>query len=287
MKKDGRLHTSFNQTGTTTGRLSSSEPNLQNIPIKSDFGKAVRKAFIAPEGWSLVSFDYSQIELRMAAFLSGDDKMRSAFKNGEDIHTKVASEVFNVSFDQVTSEMRRKAKVINFGIIYGMGLNALSKNLNCSKEEASIFYNEYFNDFSGMKNYIERVKKDTLVNGYTSTFLGRRRYFPEINSSIDYIRKEAERMAINAPIQGAATGDIIKTAMVRTDSFLRQNNFLEEARLLLQVHDELLFEIKNDTIKKVIPFIKKIMEDFPFIDVPLVVGISKGNNWADMGKINL
>lgn len=286
-KEDRRLHTSFNQTGTTTGRLSSSEPNLQNIPIKSDFGKAVRKAFVAPNGWSLVSFDYSQIELRIAAFLSGDDKMRSAFKNGEDIHTKVASEVFNVSFDQVTSEMRRKAKVINFGIIYGMGLNALSKNLNCSKEEASIFYNEYFNDFSGMKDYIEKIKKDTLVNGYTSTFLGRRRYFPEIHSSIDYIRKEAERMAINAPIQGAATGDIIKTAMVRTDSFLRQNNFLEEARLLLQVHDELLFEIKNDTIKKVIPFIKTIMEDFPFIDVPLIVGISRGDNWADMKKINL
>jgi len=281
---EGRLHTLFNQTGTTTGRLSSSEPNLQNIPIRTEFGRAVRRAFVAPRGWKLVSFDYSQIELRVAASLSGDEKLRQAFADGKDIHTKVASEVFNVPFDGVDKEMRRRAKVINFGIIYGMGINNLSKNLGCSKEEARIFYDEYFNDFRGVRDYVERVKECVSKNGYTETFFGRRRYLPEINSHIEYLRKEAERMAINAPIQGTGA-DIIKLAMVKLAGDLPEAVSSEKSRLLLQIHDELVFEIKDDIINILSPEIKKIMEGIELPGVPLIADVSVGDNWRDIKKV--
>jgi DNA polymerase-1 len=280
-REDGRLHTSFNQTGTTTGRLSSSDPNLQNIPTRTDFGHAVRRAFIVPKGWRLISFDYSQIELRVAASLSGDEKLKETFLKGEDIHTKVAAEVFNVPFENVNSEMRRKAKVINFGIIYGMGINSLRKNLNCSREEAEVFYGEYFNDFSGMADYMEKVKKDARETGFTRTLFNRRRYLPEINSSLVFIRKEAERMAINAPIQGTAA-DIIKMAMVSIDKALSEKEFLGKTKMLLQVHDELLFEIKDAVIENAKLVIKKTMESVGLPGVPLVVEGRAGLNWADL-----
>jgi len=280
--KSQRLHTSFNQTGTTTGRLSSSEPNLQNIPIRTEFGRAVRKAFIVPTGWKMVSFDYSQIELRVAASLSNDLKLREAFLKNQDIHAKVASEVFNVSFDRVTSEMRREAKIINFGIIYGMGINSLKKSLNCKKEEAQAFYEEYFSDFSGMADYIQKVKETTARKGYTETLFGRRRYLPEINSSLEFVRKEAERMAVNAPIQGTAA-DIIKLAMIEISNFL-EKRFVGKIRMLLQVHDELLFEVKDDIIEETVVVIKKQMESINLPNIPLVVGVSVGDNWAELKK---
>jgi len=278
--KDARLHASFNQTGTTTGRLSSSEPNLQNIPVKSEFGRAVRRAFVAPIGWKLVSFDYSQIELRVVASLSGDKKLKEAFLRGDDIHAKVASEVFNVPAEKVTGEMRRRAKIINFGIIYGMGINSLKKNLECGREEAESFYAEYMSDFSGVAGYLEKIKKEVSEKGFSETFFKRRRYLPEINSPIDFIRKEAERMAVNAPIQGTAA-DIIKMAMAALDDV--------GARLIIQVHDELLFEIKDsgDTIKEMATVIKKTMESDKYLDVPLLVDVLAGQNWVDMERIKI
>ncbi len=277
-----RLHTSYNQTGTATGRLSSSEPNLQNIPIRTAFGRAVRKAFVAPKGWFLVSFDYSQVELRIAAFLSEDKKLKLAFKRGEDIHSRVAAEVFNVPIESVGAEMRSRAKVINFGIIYGMGINSLRKNLNCTREEAEIFYNEYFNDFSGMRQYLERVKSEASQKGFTSTIFGRRRYLPEINSPVEFMRKEAERMAVNAPIQGAAA-DIIKLAMVKIEKMLQDKGFSGKAKMILQVHDELLFEIKDDIMKELSSLVKKTMEE-SFEEMIFAVDVSIGRNWSEMRK---
>jgi len=279
---NSRIHTHFNQAGTVTGRISSSEPNLQNIPTRTDLGKVVRSAFVAPKGWKIVSFDYSQIELRVAASLSGDKKLKEAFLRGDDIHTKVASEVFNVPFEKVDREMRRRAKIINFGIIYGMGINSLKKNLECSKEEAENFYNEYFSDFSGMKKYMEDTRKKVKRNGFAETLFGRRRYLPEIQSPIIFIRKEAERMAVNAPVQGTAA-DVMKIAMVRVDELIKKE-FSKSVKMILQVHDELLFEVKNDTIKKVAHSIKKEMEKEDVLGVPILVDILIGDNWGEIKK---
>ncbi|MBM2817440.1 MAG: polA [Parcubacteria group bacterium] len=282
---DGRLHTSFLQAGTTTGRMSSQNPNLQNIPNKSELGRNIRKSFIADKGFKLVAFDYSQMELRIAAFLSGDEKLVEIFRKGEDVHTAVASEVFGVSFDKVDKEMRRQAKVINFGIIYGMGINALRQNLGTDRESAQKFYNEYFNKFSGLAEYLEKVKNETYKKGYTETFFGRRRYFEGLNSPLPYIRASAERMAINAPIQGTGA-DIVKLAMSKVDEYLSENNLKEDARLLLQVHDELLFEIKDSLVKKVSPEIKKIMESVispkETKGIVCAVDVSMGDNWGEM-----
>jgi len=280
-----RLHTSFNQAGTTTGRISSLKPNLQNLPVRKGFGQAVRCAFVAPKGYSLISFDYSQIELRVAAFLSGDKKLKTAFRKGEDIHARVASEVFNVDIDKVDKEMRRRAKVINFGIIYGMGINSLAKNLDCSREEARLFYDEYFNDFSGMSDYLSKVVDEAAQKGYTETLLKRRRYIPEIVSPIEHIRKEAERMAVNAPIQGTATGDIIKMAMVKIGRFLADKKQESGINMILQIHDELLFEVRNDIIKETVKNIRNIMEFENLMDIPLIVDVSAGSNWGKMKTI--
>lgn len=283
--KNNRLHTHFDQAGTTTGRISSKDPNLQNIPIRTEIGKKIRKAFIVGKGNKLVSFDYSQIELRVAAILSKDPKMTEIFKRGEDIHNAVASEVFNVDIKEITSEMRRRAKVINFGIIYGMGINALRANLNCSREEAQIFYDEYFKDFKGMADYVNNIKEIAKEKGYTETLFGRKRYFLEINSPLEYIRKEAERMAINAPIQGTAA-DFIKIAMVRIDKELRDKKLKEKVKMLLQIHDELLFEIDEGLTKEVLSVIIKIMEGVYKDPVPIKVNVSIGNNWSDMVEYN-
>jgi len=288
LAEDGRLHTSFLQAGTTTGRMSSQNPNLQNIPNKSELGRNIRKSFVADKGFKLVAFDYSQMELRIAAFLSGDEKLVEIFRKGEDVHTAVASEVFGVSFDKVDKEMRRQAKVINFGIIYGMGINALRQNLGTDRESAQKFYNEYFNKFSGLAEYLEKVKNETYKKGYTETFFGRRRYFEGLNSPLPYIRASVERMAINAPIQGTGA-DIVKLAMSKVDEYLSENNLKEDARLLLQVHDELLFEIKDSLVKKVSSEIKKIMENVippkETKGITCAVDVSVGENWGELEKV--
>jgi len=284
----GRLHADFIQTGTTTGRMASSNPNLQNIPNKTDLGREIRKSFVAEKGFKIVSFDYSQIELRIAAFLSGDKKLIEIFKNGEDIHTAVASEVFGVKKDEVTKEMRSHAKVINFGVMYGMGVLALKQNLGTSKEEAQEFLDGYFNKFSGLAEYLENIKRETAQKGYTETFFGRRRYFPEIRSKLPFMKASAERMAINAPIQGTEA-DIIKLAMVKIDNFLKQKKLQNEVCLLLQVHDELVYEIKDGIVPSVAFEVKNIMENI--IDPKKTQGIvciteaSVGDNWAEMKKI--
>lgn len=279
--KNGRLHTTFDQAGTTTGRISSKNPNLQNIPKRTESGRNVRRAFIADKGFMLASFDYSQIELRVLAILSGDKKLIEIFKKGEDVHGAVASEVFNVPQNEATAEMRRRAKVINFGIIYGMGINALRANLETTREEAQKFYDEYFAHFKGVADYIEKAKEDARGKGYTETLFGRKRYFPEIKSAVEYVRKEAERMAVNAPLQGTAA-DLIKLAMVRIDEALEKKSLKPKARLLLQIHDELLFEIERGSIEKAVPEIKKIMEGVYGGDIPIETSVVVGKNWEDM-----
>ncbi|MFO0718613.1 MAG: DNA polymerase [Candidatus Paceibacterota bacterium] len=283
LAEDGRLHTTFLQTGTTTGRMSSNNPNIQNIPIKTDAGKKIRDAFVAEKGFKLVKFDYSQIELRIAALLSGDEKLIEIFKSGGDIHQAVASEVFKVPREKVDREMRRKAKVINFGILYGMGVNALKKNLDSTREEAQFFYDEYFKNFSGLASYLESVKASAKKLGYTETFFGRRRYFPNIKSKLPYIAAANERMAINAPIQGTSA-DIIKIAMVRIHEYIERAGLSKDVFLLLQVHDELVFEIKEEVVAKVTPELERIMQEVlkpeEMLGIPLVVNGEVGDNWG-------
>ncbi len=288
--KDFRLHAQFLQSGTTTGRMGCENPNLQNIPNKTELGRAIRHAFIAAKGFKFVAFDYSQIELRIAAFLSGDRKLIEIFKNGEDVHTAVAAEVFGVPGDKVHPDMRRKAKVINFGVMYGMGVNALRANLGAgtTREEAQKFYNDYFDKFSGLATYLEKVKNEARREGFTETFFGRRRYFPGITSKLPFIRAAAERMAINAPIQGTEA-DIIKVAMARADEWIRKEKLDKEVFLLLQVHDELVYEVRKGLVQKIAPRIKEIMENvLPLketIGVPIVVDAKVGDNWGEMRKV--
>jgi DNA polymerase-1 len=290
LDKDNRLHARFLQTGTTTGRMSSKDPNLQNIPNKTDLGRAIRKSFIADKGYVFGAFDYSQIELRVAAFLSGDEKMIDIFRRGDDIHSAVAAEVFRVSREKVDKEMRRRAKVINFGIMYGMGVNALRQNLSAggqviSRDEAQKFLNDYFDTFSGLAKYLDKVKEETKRLGYTETFFGRRRYFEGIRSPMPFIKAMAERMAINAPIQGTEA-DIIKLAMIQVEAWLKKEKLESDVRILLQVHDELVYEICEDKVSKVAPEIIKIMESV--IDPKKISGIvckaeaSIGANWGEM-----
>ncbi len=286
--KNNRLHSDFLQAGSATGRMASQNPNLQNIPNKTELGREIRKSFITEKGWKLVSFDYSQMELRIAAFLSGDKKLIEIFKKGLDVHTAVASEVFGVQGGEVTKTMRIKAKVINFGVMYGMGVTALQKNIGTGREEAQQFLDGYFNKFYGLAEYLEKVKRETEQKGYTETFFGRRRYFPDIHSKLQFLKAAAERMAINAPIQGTGA-DIIKLAMIEIDKFLEKRNLKNEARLLLQVHDELVYEIKDNLVKSLAPEIKNIMEEV--IEPKKIFGIvceadaSFGDNWAEMEKI--
>jgi DNA polymerase-1 len=289
IKEDGRLHANFIQTGTTTGRFASNNPNLQNIPTKTERGKNIRNAFIAPPGYFLASFDYSQIELRVAALMSQDLFFIKAFKENRDIHSAVAMKVFNVEEKDVTSDMRRRAKVINFGILYGMGVNALRQNLGTDRKEAQIFYDNYFAQFPTIAAYLNSIKNFAKQNGYTETLFGRKRYFPGIKSPVPFIKAMAERMAMNAPIQGTATADIIKIGMKNVDEQLKKNNLLEEVRLVLQVHDELVFEIKKDKIKEAQIIIeeamKNVIPDEFMIEkesVPLLVSSSFGKSWGEL-----
>ena len=287
---EGRLHAHFEQTGTTTGRMSSSNPNLQNIPIRTDLGRAIRNAFVSDEGYTLVTFDYSQIELRLAAVLSKDEKLTKIFKSGGDVHTAVAAEVFDVSLDKVDREMRRRAKIINFGILYGMGVNALRANLGTTRAEAQTFYNKYFSDFKGLAEYLENVKAAAYRNGYTTTLFGRRRFFEGIRSSIPYVKAGAERMAINAPIQGTEA-DIIKLAMIHIDEYLRKEGRADDAHLLLQVHDELVYEMKTDKLKEIAWQIKNKMEEVLPLQktngIPITAECRIGKNWGEIEPLIL
>jgi DNA polymerase-1 len=285
--ENDRVHTHFIQTGAATGRMATTEPAVQNIPIKTELGRAIRKAFIAEKGFVLSSIDYSQIELRIAAFMSGDKKLIDIFKNNIDVHTAVAAEVFEVPLEKVDKEMRRKAKVINFGILYGMGVTALKQNLGegTSRAEAQEFYNNYFKKFDGLAKYVDEIKADVERKGYTETFFGRRRYFEGINSKIPYIKAMAERMAVNAPFQGT-NADIIKIAMKHIDDWFVKNGYEKDAFLLLQVHDELVLEVRTNLADKIIPEVKKIMETV--VDpkdtkgVICAVNAATGKSWGDM-----
>ena len=287
---DHRLHAEFLQSGTVTGRMGCQNPNLQNIPIKTDLGRRIREAFAAPPGFLLASLDYSQIELRIAAGLSGDEKLIRVFKTGGDVHTAVASEVFGVPPEMVDYEMRRRAKVINFGILYGMGVNALRANLGASvtREEAAEFLSEYFKNFSGLARYIERTKAEAAKNGYTETVFGRRRYFSGFRSALPNLRAQAERMAINAPMQGTQA-DIIKLAMVEADALIEKEGWREKVKLVLQVHDELVYEIEIDIAEDAARKIRDVMESVApqkkLSDVPIVAEIAVGQNWGEMKRL--
>lgn len=285
---EGRLHTTLKQDGTTTGRFSSSDPNLQNIPVREGLGAPIRDAFIAPKGRVLVSFDYSQIEMRALAMLSGDPGLAEIFRSGADIHTSVASRVFRVAPGEVTKEMRRRAKVINFGIIYGMGVSALKQNLGSTREEAQQFYDQYFVTFPKIAAYFEKVKADATKKGYTETLFGRRRYFPNLRSRIPFMKAMAERMAMNAPLQGTATGDFVKMAMVKANEALRKAKFDSRADLILQVHDELIFEADDD--KKFLAEFSVLVKDAMISvakgtkgeSIPLVVDVAIGKRWGSL-----
>lgn len=284
-EEDGRLHATFLQTGTTTGRMASNNPNLQNIPIGSERGKKIREGFVPEKDNVFCAFDYSQVELRISAFLSGDEKLISVFKEGKDIHTAVACEVFDVKENDVTKEMRRQAKVINFGILYGMGVNALKDNLGSDRKTAQEFYNKYFEIYSGLANYLEQTKNEAAKTGFTTTLFGRRRYFEGFKSKLPFIRAASERMAINAPIQGTSA-DLIKLAMVKIDQYIRDNKLENKIKLVLQIHDEVIYEVSKKEVEKHAPEIKKIMESV--IDpietrgIRLVADYEVGDNWMEV-----
>jgi DNA polymerase-1 len=282
-----RLHAEFLQTGTTTGRMASQNPNLQNIPIRSERGRAIRHSFIAPKGFKLLALDYSQIELRIAAMLSGDAVLCEIFASGRDVHQEVAARVFGVPSDKVDREMRRRAKIINFGILYGMGVNALKAQLGTSMSEAQQFSEDYFNTFSRLAQYLEETRGYARKHGYTETLFGRRREFSGIKSPLPYVRAQAERMAINAPIQGTQA-DLIKIAMVRVDQMLMDEGLENDAHLLLQVHDELVYEVREERLVSLAARIKDIMESvmdgYETHGVPIRTEPKKGINWGDMAE---
>jgi DNA polymerase I len=273
----GRIHTSYNQTVTATGRLSSSDPNLQNIPIRTDEGMEIRKAFVPRKGWTLVSADYSQIELRILAHYAADDILIEAFKNDEDIHTRTATEVFQVFPSFVTSELRRQAKVINFGIVYGMSPYGLSKELGISRKMAKIYIDNYFARYKGVKRFVDQTISEARKTQKTSTLLGRIRLLPDINSSNKVVREFAERTAINTPVQGTAA-DLIKLAMIRVDAAFREGGL--NSTMLLSVHDEIVFEVPPEELASVKVLVKEIMEGIWNLKVPLKVNLASGNNWA-------
>jgi len=275
----GRLHTSFNQTVTATGRLSSSEPNLQNIPIRTEDGRKIRRAFIPEKGCLFVSADYSQIDLRVLAHISGDESLRDAFLHNEDIHRRTASELFGVPQEEVTPELRRIAKTVNFGLSYGMSPYGLSKDLGVSQTEAKKYIDSYFQKYKGVKNYIEKIVVQARKDGFVSTLLNRRRYLPEINSKNGSVRGFAERIAINTPIQGTSA-DIIKVAMIRIREKLKAAG--SKAKMSLQIHDELLFEVPEEEVDELSHLAKKEMEGAVSLNVPVVADIKVGKNWRDL-----
>lgn len=273
----GRVHTSYHQAVAATGRLSSTDPNLQNIPVRNEQGRRIRQAFIPCAGYKLVAADYSQIELRIMAHLSGDKGLLTAFAEGKDIHKATAAEVFGVALDAVTSDMRRSAKAINFGLIYGMSAFGLAKQLGIGRAEAQKYMDLYFERYPGVLEYMERTRQQADAQGYVETLFGRRLYLPDIKSRNAGLRKAAERAAINAPMQGTAA-DIIKRAMINVDGWIRGIED-ESIRMLMQVHDELVFEIREEKLEEYIALIKEKMSGAAELDVPLVVEAGTGDNW--------
>lgn len=281
--RTGRVHTSLNQAVTATGRLSSSEPNLQNIPIRTELGREIRKAFVAAPGTVLLSADYSQIELRILAHVTADEELVRAFQQDEDIHTHTATRLFNVEDSQVTPEMRRQAKTVNFAVIYGMSDFGLSQALNVPREVAHEWITSYFARFPGVKKYTEETVAKARETGYVCTLLGRRRYIPDIRSSNRNLRMFAERAAVNMPIQGTAA-DIIKLAMIKVHEHVRDR---DDAAMLLQVHDELLFEVSPSSLSEIASMVKQEMETAIALDVPVKVDVKAGPNWAEMEAVSL
>ncbi len=276
--KTGRIHTSYHQAVTATGRLSSSDPNLQNIPVRTEEGKKIRSAFIAPPGYKIVSADYSQVELRIMAHLSQDPGLIAAFKKGEDIHQSTAAAVFSVPLPDVTPDQRRSAKAINFGLMYGMSAFGLAKQLGIRREEAEKHMERYFSCFPGVKTFMANIRKQALEQGYIETLLGRRLYLPDLKSTNQGSRRAAERAAINAPMQGT-NADIIKLSMIALDHWILEND--PEVHMIMQVHDELVFEVPEKRVNEVTPVIQKIMEEILPLSVSLKVGIGIGNNWDE------
>ena len=276
--KTGRVHTSYHQAVAATGRLSSSDPNLQNIPIRSEEGRKIRQAFIAPAGYKILAADYSQIELRIMAHLSGDAGLLKAFSAGEDIHKATAAEVFGVALEDVTTDLRRSAKAINFGLIYGMSAFGLAQQLGIDNSRAKSYIDLYFARYPGVKNYMDNIRAQAHDQGYVETLLGRRLYLPEIKSKNAARRQYAERTAINAPMQGTAA-DIIKLAMISTDQWLFKDK--PDAKMIMQVHDELVFEVAEDQLENCSNAIRKLMCSAIELNVPLLVDIGIGNNWDE------
>ncbi len=277
--KTGRVHTSYNQTVTATGRLSSSDPNLQNIPIRAEEGSRIRQAFIPEKGWLIVSADYSQIELRILAHLSQDETLIEAFQKDEDIHARTASEIFGVPMEKVIPSMRREAKVINFGIVYGMSAYGLSQQLGAEPKVAQAYIDEYFKKYPKVRTYIEKGLEEARQKGYVTTLLHRRRYLPDIHSPNAAIRQASERMAINTPLQGTAA-DIIKVAMIHIQNRIEELKF--STKMIMQVHDELVFEVPQEELEKALPMIQNEMENVMELSVPLKVSIHSGENWAEV-----
>ena len=274
----GRVHTSYQQAVAATGRLSSTDPNLQNIPVRTEEGRRIRQAFIAAPGYKMVAADYSQIELRIMAHLSGDKGLLDAFSKGLDVHSATAAEVFAVSVDEVTKDQRRSAKAINFGLIYGMSAFGLAKQLDITRPEAQEYVDLYFQRYPGVKDYMEQTKEKAKEKGYVETVFGRRLYLHEINAKNGMRRQYAERTAINAPMQGTAA-DIIKRAMIELDKEIQTGRF--DMRMIMQVHDELVFEIKESQIDEAIKVVRQKMESAVELSVPLLVDVGIGINWDE------
>jgi DNA polymerase I len=277
--RDGRVHTSFNQAVAATGRLSSSNPNLQNIPVRSELGRQIRRAFVPGEpGQVLLCADYSQIELRILAHLSGDEGLREAFATGHDIHTATASRVFGLPEDAVDPALRSRAKMVNYGLAYGMNAWGLASRLDIAPDEAQEIMDAYFGAFPTIREYLDRQVDRAIVDGYTETLLGRRRYIPELQAANPRVRDLGRRMALNAPIQGSAS-DVFKVAMIAVDTALREREDLG-CRMLLTVHDELVFEVRADRVEEAGVLVKERMEAAAELDVPLRADLGSGPDWS-------
>ena len=275
---DGRIHSTFNQTITATGRISSTEPNLQNIPVRMELGRMIRKVFVPKTGCVFVDADYSQIELRVLAHLSGDERLIQAYRDAEDIHRITASQVFHIPFDEVTPLQRRNAKAVNFGIVYGISSFGLSQDLSISRKEASEYIEKYFETYPGIKNFLDGLVEHAKENGYVTTLYGRRRPMPELKSSNFMQRSFGERVAMNAPIQGTAA-DIIKIAMIRVSERLKREQL--KSRLILQIHDELLIEAEKEEVEQVKTILREEMQGAAELSVRLEVDMHTGNNWYE------
>ena len=274
-----RIHTSYHQAVTSTGRLSSTEPNLQNIPIKTAQGRRIREAFVPEKGNVLISADYSQIELRIMAHLSGDKNLTKAFNNNLDVHSATAAEIFGVTIEDVTSDQRRSAKAINFGLMYGMSAFGLTRQLDITRAEAQSYLDTYFERYTGVRDYMDNVREEAKKDLYVETIMGRRLYVNEINAANGLRRQAAERAAINAPLQGSAA-DIIKKAMLDVDTWIT-NEAPDSTKMIMQVHDELILEVKKVDAEEVLSKVKEIMEAAVTLDIPLIVEASIGLNWNE------